>query len=294
LTNITNTTLLCCQSTTSATAAAVTPGTITANGDVSATTFNPLDAFSVNGTGYATTSAAGITEGTIPLTGASVNRSAGFSIVSYTGVDTPSSNTVGHGLNVAPVFWIIKNRTNVSPQGWVVNFTFLDNSVDYMFLNLTNAKADQGAPWSTLPTSTVFTLGANDGNTCDAGANFIAYCFAPVEGYSAFGSYTGNGSADGPFVYTGHRSRWLMVKRTDTSGYPWVIVDALRDGYNVTYKWLEPNSFSAEQSVQPVADVDFLSNGFKMRGAGNTTNQLAGTYLYVCFSENPFKYTRAR
>jgi hypothetical protein len=287
LTNVTNTKLLCCQSTTSATAAAVTPGTITANGDVSATTFNPLDAFSVNGTGYATTSAAGITEGTIPLTGASVNRSAGFSIVSYTG--TGAAGTVGHGLNAAPKIVIFKNRD--AATNWRVYTNMVDGSMDSLFLNTTAAKTDSSL---SAFTSSVFYCGTNPDHNGNNQA-MVAYCFAaPVEGYSSMGSYQGNGSADGPFVYTGHRSRWLMVKRTDTSGYPWVIVDALRDGYNVTYKWLEPNSFSEEQSVQPVADVDFLSNGFKMRGAGNTTNQLAGTYLYVCFSENPFKYTRAR
>jgi hypothetical protein len=90
------------------------------------------------------------------------------------------------------------------------------------------------------------------------------------------------------------RPKFLLIKRTDTSGYPWVIVDSLRDGYNLTYKWLEPNSSSAEQTAQPVADVDFLSNGFKLKGNGNTTNQSSGTYVFASFAESPFQYARAR
>jgi hypothetical protein len=109
------------------------------------------------------------------------------------------------------------------------------------------------------------------------------------------GSYTGNGSStDGPFVFCNFRPKFLLIKRTDTSGYPWVIVDAARDGYNLTYKWLEPNSSSAEQTTQPVADADFLSNGFKLRGNGNTTNQSSGTYIYFAVAESPFNYARAR
>jgi len=218
------------------------------------------------------------------------NASAGFSVVTYTG--TGSAATVGHGLGVAPSLLIVKQRNAV--RGWSVYHKDIGASY-YLELQRTDAK---GGPYSglwndTAPTSTVFSI-LNDGGSNASGGTYVAYCFAPVEGYSAFGSYTGNGSADGPFVYCGFRPRFLLIKRTDTSGYPWVIVDAARDGYNLTYKWLEPNSSSAEQTTQPVADADFLSNGFKLRGNGNTTNQSSGTYIYFAVAESPFQYARAR
>jgi hypothetical protein len=214
------------------------------------------------------------------------NPSAGFSIVSYSGVDAPSTNTVAHGLNVAPSVYIIKNRTSQSPVGWVFNTTVFDGSVDYMFLNLTNAKADQGSPWNTLPTSSVFTLGANDGNTCNAGDDFITYCFAPVEGYSAMGSYTGNGSADGPFVALSFKPRWIITKRTDSADY-WYIFDTARDVDNVVEAKLEANSNAAEYTS---ADwLDIVSNGFKIRASGGDINASGGTYLYMAFAENPFQ-----
>jgi hypothetical protein len=119
---------------------------------------------------------------------------------------------------------------------------------------------------------------------------FVAYCFAPVAGYSAFGSYTGNGSADGPFVYTGFRPRYVLIKDS-TQAFNWIVLDTSRDPYNVSQNYLLPNSSAAEGSTTL---LDILSNGFKYRvagGAGNTTNDVI---IYAAFAENPFKYSLAR
>jgi hypothetical protein len=222
------------------------------------------------------------------------NATAGFSIVTYTGNGTAGA-TIGHGLGVAPAMIIVKCR-NVA-RNWTVGHQGIasDPWTDYLTLNSTAAAADLNTVWNdTAPTSTVFTVGTANGLNGNTETH-VAYCFAPVVGYSAMGSYTGNGSStDGPFVFCNFRPKFLLIKRTDTSGYPWVIVDAARDGYNLTYKWLEPNSSSAEQTTQPVADADFLSNGFKLRGNGNTTNQSSGTYIYFAVAESPFNYARAR
>ena len=126
-----------------------------------------------------------------------------------------------------------------------------------------------------------------------SGDNYIAYCFAPVEGYSAFGSYTGNGSTDGPFVYTGHRSRFILIKRTDSTG-DWLIYDTARDETNTATKRLYPNLNNAEADASDQA-LDILSNGFKIKGGGNANyNASGGSYIYAAFAENPFKTARAR
>ena len=121
----------------------------------------------------------------------------------------------------------------------------------------------------------------------------IAYCFAPVEGYSAFGSYTGNGSTDGPFVYTGFKVRWLMIKRSSSSGYNWQIHDTERIPYNVNTKALFANASDSEYTFSS-AVFDLLSNGFKPRGGDSYTNASGQTYIYAAFAEHPFKYARAR
>jgi hypothetical protein len=228
------------------------------------------------------------TDGTITST-VRANPTAGFSIVSYTGVDTPSTNTVGHGLGVTPKIWLIKNRSQTSPAGWIFNTTLIDGSVDYLILNSTAAKADQGSPWNTLPTSTVFTLGANDVNTCNAGDSYIAYCFAEVEGYSKFGSYTGNGDANGPFVYCGFRPAFIFVKRTDAV-LGWGVYDTARNTFNAFDKTLVINTSDAEATT---IIGDILSNGFKFRYSG-AQNASGGTYIFAAFAESPFKYSLAR
>jgi hypothetical protein len=120
----------------------------------------------------------------------------------------------------------------------------------------------------------------------------IAYCFTPVAGYSSFGSYTGNGSTDGPFVFTGMRPRWIMFKRSDASS-SWRIHDTERETYNPHDSLLFPNENSAE-TTNSVYNVDILSNGFKVRNTNSNFNASGGTYLYACFCEHPFKTARAR
>jgi hypothetical protein len=218
------------------------------------------------------------------------NASAGFSVVTYTGTRTSVGNdTIGHGLGIAPSLVITKSRSNTSR--WAVFPSAALGANKYLELNTTAAEADSsssgGAP---VPTSTVFyapwIVGANIN-----GENFVAYCFAPVAGYSAFGSYTGNGSADGPFVYTGFRPRWVMIKRTDTPGTGWIIFDSSRDPYNVGDSRLFANTSDAEVTN---ADIDTLSNGFKLRFPGTVFNGSGNTYIYAAFAEHPFQYARAR
>ena len=214
------------------------------------------------------------------------NASAGFSIVTYTGVG--STGTVGHGLGVAPSFYIVKARTTTAANSWRVYHASL-GATKQLFLEDTAAESTNSSAWNnTAPTSTVFSVGslANESS-----GNYVAYCFAPVAGYSSFGSYTGNGSTDGPFVYTGFRPRWIMVKRSDSTGN-WTIKDTSRPGYNVTNLNLFSNLSTAETTEYP---VDLLSNGFKVReGTFSDWNANGGTYVWAAFAEHPFQYARAR
>ena len=218
------------------------------------------------------------------------NVSAGFSIVSYTG--TGSTGTLGHGLGVKPQLLIVKSRTQA--RDWLVYHTSY-GATQYTTLNGTGAAAATTSAWNnTEPTSTVFTIG-NAAEINTNGSTNIAYCFAPVVGYSSFGSYTGNGSAsDGPFVYTGFRPKWILVKRTDSAD-DWPLMDTVRTPANPQNAQLWPNFSNAESS--PVASSrqwDALSNGFKLRGDNGAINASAGTYIYIAFAENPFQYARAR
>jgi hypothetical protein len=125
------------------------------------------------------------------------------------------------------------------------------------------------------------------------GNNYVAYCFAPVTGYSAFGSYTGNGSADGPFVYTGFRPRFILVKNTSVSG-AWEIYDSARNTYNVMSLTLLPNASDAEINAANGVRLDFTSNGFKWRDSGGSINGSGNTIIWAAFAEAPFNYSRAR
>jgi hypothetical protein len=220
----------------------------------------------------------------------SANVDAGFSIVSYTG--TGANATVGHGLAAAPEMMIVKNRND--PDVWLVYHDGLasDPQTDYIILNRTDAKADLNIAWNdTAPTSNVFSIGSlADVNR--NGKNLIAYCFHSVDGFSKAGSYTGNGSSDGPFVYTGHRVAWVMIKKSSgTDG--WSIYDSAREPINVMDTRLSANLSDAEVSGSNIA-LDFLSNGFKLKGTGTTINTSGATYIYLAFAENPFKYSNAR
>jgi hypothetical protein len=227
------------------------------------------------------------TSGSITST-VSANTSAGFSVVTYTG--TGATGTVGHGLGVAPSMVIVKCR-NSAGSDWLTWHTSIA-ATEYLLLNGTGAKATATSVWnSTAPTSSVFSVGTN-ADTNGSTRTFVAYCFAPVAGYSAFGSYTGNGSADGPFVYLGFRPRYIMIKRTDAT-QNWPIIDTSRDTYNVANKRLFANLSDAEDTGIPNF-IDILSNGFKCRDSNISYNASGGTYIYACFAENPFKIARAR
>ncbi len=230
------------------------------------------------------------TAGTI-ASSVSANTTAGFSIVVYTGNGTNGA-TVGHGLGAKPSLIIEKGRStayNWSVQGCGVLWT---PATSTLFLNATNALNVSGA--IAAPTTSVFTpsatLYANE-----SGVSNVAYCWAPVAGYSAFGSYTGNGSADGPFIYTGFRPRFLMIKRTDTAGNNWVILDTSRDTYNAAGLYLYPNLSAAEDDYRAsTGPIDILSNGLKQRSTLSNVNASGSTYIYAAFAENPLKYANAR
>ena len=220
----------------------------------------------------------------------SANTTSGFSVVTYTG--TGSAATVGLGLGVAPAMIIVKSRSNGGTYyDWPVYHTGLGGNTKTMWLNLTNTVGTYPSYWnSTSPTSSVFSLG-NDITVNQSSATYVAYCWTPIAGYSAFGSYTGNGSSDGPFVYLGFRPRFIMFQCT-TAGSNWTIVDTARSTYNVATLTLLPNDSRAENSY---ANYDFLSNGFKIRGSQvNEYNVSGQTYIYAAFAENPFKYANAR
>ena len=226
------------------------------------------------------------TDGTI-TSSVRANASAGFSVVTYTGTGTAA--TVGHGLGVPPQLIIAKNRDISS--NWSVYHTSLGKDY-FLRLNTTDAQVNSANYWGTGGmTSTVF--GIDGGIFLNTNTEkVVAYCFAPVEGYSAFGSYTGNGDNNGPFVYTGHRSRWILIKVSSTTGN-WVIIDTERNAYNIVDQvGLRPNVSDAD-STDPV--VDIVSNGFKMRkGTASLFNSSGATYVWASFAENPFKYARAR
>ena len=217
------------------------------------------------------------------------NPSAGFSIVQYT---LPSSGTftVGHGLNAEIGMIIMKDRGRSS--NWNVWHSAFTSEDDYINLSSSGAKGTATDFWgASAPGSSTF--GGRIGTSGLAGNTEIAYCFAPVEGYSAFGTYTGNGNADGPFVYTGMRSAWIMVKRTDGGGGNWTILDNARNTSNPADALLFPN-LSDGEATTTTNRVDLTSNGFKLRGAGGNTNASGGTYVYAAFAEHPLRHARAR
>ena len=218
----------------------------------------------------------------------SAGATQGFSVVAYTG--TGANATVGHGLGAAPSMIIVKNRA--SAVDWLVYHSSLTSAAYYLILNSTAAQDPAGASiWnSTAPTSSVFSVGTSTGSNSSA-TNYVAYCFAAVKGYSAFSSYTGNGSTDGTFVYTGFRPRWILVKRTDAATYNWILWDSSRNTYNVTDLYLNPNLSAAEATG---VQIDLLSNGFKARATDANINASGGTYIYAAFAENPFTIARAR
>ena len=219
------------------------------------------------------------------------NPSAGFSVATWTG-DGISTATVGHGLGVSPSLIITKSRSNSS--NWGVYHSSI-GSTQYLLLNSTSAAQTSSSPWNnTAPTSTVYSIGdASFSNV--SGYTYVGYAFAPVVGYSSFGSYTGNGSSDGPFVFLGFRPGWVMIKRTDLAdtSFAWRIMDTKRSTANTgtTAPLLAASATDAEGAANA---PDLLSNGFKWRVTDGNVNANGGTYIYAAFAEAPFNYSRAR
>ena len=209
----------------------------------------------------------------------SVNSTSGFSIVSYVGGGA-SSATVGHGLGATPAMIIIKNREN-DPE-WRVWHQKLSGSTYKLGLNSTGAE-DSSATVFNGQSSTTFTV-RSDPSVSGSGNNIIAYCFKEVKGYSQFGSYTGNGNANGPFIYTGFRPAFLIIKPY-SKVEEWTLLDNKRLGYNVDNNYVYPNQNYAEMTADR---LDILSNGFKLRSATGELNTSSANMIYMAFAENPF------
>ena len=212
------------------------------------------------------------------------NTTAGFSIVTYTGTNVNGA-TVGHGLGKVPDIVLTKNRST-SGYNWLMYHSANTSApeTDALLLNSNSGTLDSEFWWNdTAPTSSVFSLSQNGGNN-DNGNNYIAYCFNSVEGYSKFGKYTGNGSTDGTFVYTGFRPAWVLLKATSGTE-SWELMDNKRLGYNGGTGELRADVANAETTTN---QVDFLSNGFKPRTTAGQWNSNGTIYIYLAFAESPF------
>jgi hypothetical protein len=221
------------------------------------------------------------TSGSITST-VSANTTAGFSVVTYTG--TGSAATVGHGLGVAPSMIFLKVRS--ATDAWIVYSKSLGNT-KIMVLNSSAAEQTR-ADWNnTSPTSSVFSIGTFSNENTNA-ATYVAYCFAEIKGYSKIGSFVGNGSTDGPFVYTGFKPAFVIQKKSTTgsANAHWRIIDSTRSTYNVAQDVLFPSLSNSETNTE--TDLDILSNGFKIRNSGIYLNESGITYIYMAFASNPF------
>jgi hypothetical protein len=225
------------------------------------------------------------TSGSITST-VSVNTTAGFSVVTYSGNSTTS--TIGHGLGVTPSMFIVKRRN--STGNWYVYHQSL-GATKTINLNLTDAAYTTANAWNnTAPTSSVISVSGVSAEINNTGGTYVAYCWAEIAGFSKFGSYTGNGSADGPFVYTGFRPKYIMFKNSSAVS-DWHIEDTSRDTYNVANKYLLAQDAGAEGTY---TCCDILSNGFKLRNSSSSFNPSSQTVIYMAFAENPFKNSNAR
>ena len=223
------------------------------------------------------------TDGSITST-VSANVDAGVSVVSYIGNGTNGA-TVGHGLNSKPQWIFVKDRGNS------INWNSYHEPLGQQFLVLNNtAAAAGGSDWPSMSDTTFGLANFNESN--GSGRNYVAYCFHSVEGFSKFGQFVGNGSNDGPFIYTGFRPSHVLVKYVSGS-QDWTAFDEARDPYNYANHYLHPSAAQAEATYDTIG-VDLLSNGFKPRTAYNHLNASGGTYIYMAFAENPFKYANAR
>ena len=219
------------------------------------------------------------TDGSINTTATSVNTTAGFSISTYEG--TGSAATVGHGLGVTPAVVLVKNID--ASQNWLMYHQGI-GATKYARLNLSNGQGTSSGPWNnTAPTSSVFSIGA-DGAVTGSGQTHVAYCFSEVRGYSRFGYYTGNNNADGPYVYTGFKPAFVLIKNVSDSA-DWTINDTAREPENVSNLRLFPNTNGSENSGSD--SMDMYSNGFKLRSTDSGNNGNGNVMIYMAFAENP-------
>jgi len=212
------------------------------------------------------------------------SATAGFDIVAYTGNAT-GGRTVAHSLSAVPAMMIVKNRA--ASIKWAVyhkNNTAAPET-DHLKLNSTDPTEDDDSTWNdTAPTSSVFSLGGSTSTNGD-GTAYIAYLFAEKKGYSKFGTYKGNGNVSGPMIVTGFSVGWIMIKKTDGSEN-WKIWDNKRPGFNDLNFQMNVNNNEAESNSSNNR-LDLLSNGFKMRGSGDTFNSSGGNYIYMAFADQP-------
>ena len=223
------------------------------------------------------------TNGTINSTYTSANTTSGFSIVSYTGNGSAGA-TVGHGLGQTPGVFLTKRLSGTSSWGMYHQST---GAGGFMEFNGTSGLQSNVAYFNnTAPTSSVFSIGTDAVNNT-SGSTYIAYCFAEKKGFSAMGSYTGNGNADGPMIFTGFKPAFIIVKASSISGNEWNIWDSKRNPLNVADKVLWANTSNTEAEIAYDYDIDMLSNGFKARTANARLNQNGATYIYMAFAEAP-------
>jgi len=211
----------------------------------------------------------------------SFSRTAGFSIVTFTGNAT-ANQQIYHGLNSVPKWMVLKNRTNSNNESWCVYHDRIGNTKK-LTLNSTATPSTDVEFWQdTTPTSTVLTVGRQDAVN-GSGNTHVVYCFSEIQGYSKFGTYVGNGNADGPFAFTGFKPAWVMVKATDASK-SWYMFDNKRPGFNEIDLMLLADTNDTESSDA----IDFLSNGFKLRTSGSGENGSGTNYVFMAFAESPF------
>jgi len=227
--------------------------------------------------------------GNNPAGGYQANATAGFSIIDYTG--TGGNGTIAHGLSSAPTFWVVKPRGDVSDNQWFICHRGFasDYATDFIHFDTNGAVQDNALMWNdTAPTSSAITLGSKPGTNKDAGS-FICYAFHDVQGYSKFGSYTGNGSANGTFVYTGFKPKFIIAKRTDAAK-SWYMADSTRSPINVNtaYLTIEDNAAEDTSGDNDNSYFDILSNGFRLRQDFSHLNASGAHHIYMAWAESPF------
>ena len=209
------------------------------------------------------------------------DTTAGFDIVTYTGAS--GDQTFAHSLGVAPEWYLVKERGNVN--SWVVNHIGLANQTNaYLLLNTNDAAGTDSWFNSTAPSSSVVHANDGDSPTNRNGGTYVMYLWRSVKGFSKFGSFTGNANTDGPFVYTGFRPAWVLIKNSSANGENWNLFDNKRNGFNGSGEALRPNTNEAEYD----RNVDFLANGFKVRDSSGEVSGNGNTLIYMAFAESPF------